>query len=311
VPDLNVWYAGDLNPSIGETIEIGTSAYDLTGSTVLFNMRSVGATAPLISGATATIVSAAAGTVRYDWAAGNTDTPGTYLVWWDVEESGRSQAVSEALIEIRDHGPLTNTYAELEEVKSTLSLSGQTFADLDLANVIASASRSIDGICGRRFWLDVGSTVVRTYTPDSYRRLMIDDLNSLSTLTVDRDGDGIFEETWTSGSDFILEPQNAAADYPARPYESVLVRQAGRYRFPAGLEQSVKVTGRFGWPQVPLDIKTATTILSARLFKRMREAPFGIVSFGGADSNAAMRIARADPDVMNLVSDYVRRTPFV
>jgi hypothetical protein len=40
------------------------------------------------------------------------------------------------------------------------------------------------------------------------------------------------------------------------------------------------VTGQFGWSTSPEDIKAATSILAAKLFKRVREAPFGIVTVG-------------------------------
>lgn len=309
--DLPVWYTGDRNPSITETITVDGVAYNLTGATVTFNMRQVGSTALTVSDGPATIVSAPGGTVSYDWAANDVDTAGTYLVSWDVNIGGKTATVSEALIEIRDRSPLTNTYCELEEVKSTLNLSGQSFADLDLANAIASASRGIDSACGRRFWPDTDATQVRYYTPDSSYRLMIDDLVTLTSVLVDQDGDGTFEETWTNGTDFVLQPVNNPSEYPARPYESLVKRKLGRYYLPCGVEHSVKVTGKFGWAAVPPDIKTATTILAVKMMKRMREAPFGIVSFGGADSSAAMRIAKTDPDVANLIDGYIRHTPFL
>lgn len=199
-------------------------------------------------------------------------------------------------------------YVTSADLKETLGLTGQTYADADIALAIAAASRDIDEACGRRFWLDTDATSVRYYSPDSARRLMIADLAVLTTLKVDQDGDGTFEETWTAGTDFVLEPLNAAAD--SWPYESVLRRAVSGYSFPCGYEKSVELTGQFGWPSVPDTIRAATGILAGRLFKRSREAPFGIVTVG-ADVGAAMRLSRTDPDVASLIGGFTRRTPFL
>jgi len=204
---------------------------------------------------------------------------------------------------------VTNGYVTAAALKATLSITGTTF-DADIDAVINSSSRTIDQACGRRFWADAAATSVRTYTPDSWRRVMIDDLITLTSLKVDQDGDGTFEETWVVNTDCVLEPLNAAAETPVRPYESILVRKLARKYFPVDVERSVQVTGKFGWPAIPDEIATATSVLAGKLFKRAREAPFGIVSFG-ADSTAAMRIARTDPDVANLIGPFVRHTPFL
>ncbi len=303
-----VFWTGNRNPSITQTITSGGSAVDLTSKSVDFKMRNVGATA--ITGGTATIVSAAAGSVRYDWQAADVLTAGQRLVWWQVTSGGRTQDENEALIEFRAHTTATQPgYVELEQFKSAMTLTGTTFSDLECQAAILAASRAIDGATGRRFWLDPADTT-RTYTPDSQRRLMIDDLVSVTSVKIDRSSDGVFEETWTQGTHYVLEPFNAAADL--RPYESILRRTRAGYLFPAGWEQSVQVIGTFGWPVVPSGIQAATLILASKLVKRIREAPFGIVTVGGAiDGAAAVRIARHDPDVIPLISEFVRHQPFV
>jgi hypothetical protein len=45
-------------------------------------------------------------------------------------------------------------------------------------------------------------------------------------------------------------------------------------------------------------------IMSVRLMKRAREAPFGVASVGF--DGAAVRIARVDPDVAFLLDNWVR-----
>ena len=141
---------------------------------------------------------------------------------------------------------------------------------------------------GRRFWLDTGTANVRYYTPRSYRVLQIDDLVTMTSVGIDRGGTGTYSEAWTSGTDYVLEPFNAAAEQPARPYETLRVRFLSGRWLPTYIEQSVKVTGQFGWVTIPDDVTAATSILAAKLIRRVREAPFGIVT-AGIDQGVAMR----------------------
>ena len=50
-------------------------------------------------------------------------------------------------------------------------------------------------------------------------------------------------------------------------------------------------------------MKEATLIIASRLLRRVREAPFGVISFG---LEGAMRIARTDPDVTALLAEFDR-----
>lgn len=204
----------------------------------------------------------------------------------------------------------SNIYITADALKATLEMTGTTFADADVTLAIGAASRAVDTVTGRRFWLDADVNQIRYYTPRSCRLLQIDDLHTMTSIKIDRSGNGNFSETWTLGTDYVLEPFNAPVEQPARPYETIRVRaRSGRW-FPDCIEQSVKVTGQFGWTAVPDDVTAATGIIAAKLVRRGREAPFGIVTVG-IDSGAAMHIARMDPDVYTLLHDYTRHEPFV
>lgn len=69
---------GDTLPALNASLKDSSgNAVDLTGATILFRMRKVGA-ASLTVEAAAVVVSASGGTVRYNWQAGDTAVPGSY-----------------------------------------------------------------------------------------------------------------------------------------------------------------------------------------------------------------------------------------
>lgn len=197
-----------------------------------------------------------------------------------------------------------NEYATVAELKATLELSGESFADPDLTLALSAASRAVEAVTCRRFWIDANTSSIRYYTPDSCKRVWIDDLVTLTEFAVDATLTGTFT-AWTQTTDFYLEPLNAASDVPAQPYTSVRVAPfSTRYLMP-DYPRSVRVTGKFGWSAVPDEVKQATKMIAARLAKRSREAPFGVVGFGA--DGTAVRIATNDPDI-NMLLGPLQRT---
>jgi len=310
-------FKGNRSPSITDTIRVDGAVFDLTGSTVKFKMR-LQPSGTLKVNAAATVVTAAAGTVRYDWQATDVDTVGLYLFWWEVTlASGKIQETPAAPLVLLDHAPAQVTeYLDREELKATLTLSGETFADADIDAAISGASRAIDNYCDRRFYPDADAAQVRYYSPpgrlgyiswsQSAQVIDIDDLITLTSLKTDSTGAGTFPETWTLNSDFMLEPLNAAAD--GNPYTMIRNAPTSARYFPP-LPRSIQVTGKFGWAVAPPEVIEATTLWANRLLRRAREAPFGAV-VAGLDVGAISRITPIDPDVTSLLSQYVRR-PFV
>lgn len=294
---------GNRSPSITDTISIDGVAFDLSGSSVKFKMRSESSSTLKVDTA-ATIVNAASGTVRYDWATNDVDTAGAFLAWWEVTlPSAKTQDTPEFEVVFVEHVPFSPpVYVQLEEFKSTLTLSGTTFANEDIRAALKSASRGIEQACGRRFYADADATQVRYYTPSDPWVLEVDDLVTITTLKTDDGGDGTFENTWTVNTDYTREPLNASSDN--RPYTRLCVHPNGNYLFPTSFPRSVELTGKFGWPSVPAEIEQATFILSHRLLKRAREVPFGISGIGLDGS--VVRIMASDPDVLALIQPYIK-----
>jgi len=198
---------------------------------------------------------------------------------------------------------LNQRYCSVEELKSRLAIT-TTGDDFELQLAVESACRSIDEICGRYFWR---GTDTRTYVPESIWRLNTDDLVSVTTLKVDRDGDGVYEETWTSGTDYALEVNpyhyNTAAKGEPWPYTIVTAINGGRL-FPfvwmwAHLDR-IQVTGVYGWPAVPSAVKQATLILASDLLRR-KDAPFGVAGFS---EFGVVRIQQ-QPIILQLLRRYI------
>ena len=198
---------------------------------------------------------------------------------------------------------LGQNYCTVEELKSRLGIT-DTSDDFELGLAAAGASRAIDEITGRYFWR---GTDTRTYIPESISRQSLDDLVSVTSLKVDRDGDGVFEETWTQGTDYALEvapgKYNAAAKGEQWPYTAAQVITGGKL-FPFTWMWShldrIQVAGVFGWPAVPLNVKNAALVVGAQLF-RIKDSVFGVAGFG---EFGVVRI-QSNPQVMWLLHRYI------
>lgn len=189
-------------------------------------------------------------------------------------------------------------YVSASELKATLSLTGQTFADADITEALASATEGIERELGRKFNEDATDTV-RLYTALDWYCLHIRDLSSLTTLRTDDNGDGSFETTWGT-EDYKLLPLNAEAD--EEPYTSIEVDfRNGDKRFPVDVQGGVEITGKFGWPEVPASVATACSIIAAQLLKRRRENPGFIIT-----AETAVVILRNDPQLGFLLKGLSR-----
>ena len=190
-------------------------------------------------------------------------------------------------------------YCTLAELKNALGAQTQTYLDADLEQAITAASGAIDQMCNRRFDKDSGDTT-RKFLPVSAGFCAVDDLASFTSLTVS-------SSNWTLDTDFYLEPLNATVQ--GLPITGI--RTIGRpFLFTVkdldpqtpNFDGRVSVTGTYGWPAVPDEVRQACRILAVRLTKRLREATFGIVSF----ADMGMRLPSTDPDVAALLSPYQR-----
>jgi hypothetical protein len=197
---------------------------------------------------------------------------------------------------------ISDGYASLADVKAALRVT-DNFDDSLLELSIEAASREIDGFCERVF---TQSTATRIYRPTDAFTVDLDDLQTVTTLKTDADGDGVFDTTWGT-ADYQLNPLNGISGGITTPY--TMLKAVGSYLFPIyeprnvnSQEASVQIVGVWGWPSIPTAVKQACIILSMRQFKRY-DSPTGVMGFGDL---GVMRVGRVDPDVEKLLMPFRR-----
>src|SRR5215510_5722003 len=168
----------------------------------------------------------------------------------EAETQAQAETQAETLL-------MANAYASHTELMDRLGISIGDDREGTLAAVIEAASRWIDRQCGRRFYA-VSETRYYTLT-DPHQggtTLKVDDCLGVTSLLTDNNGDGVFETTWTTGTDYYLQPRNAPLD--SLPYTNITrTSLTGRFYFPA-YQEAIQVTGSFGYSTLanrPLPIR--------------------------------------------------------
>lgn len=201
---------------------------------------------------------------------------------------------------------VVNGYCTTTQLRTHLEDTGSTMSAELLDRAINASSRAIDQYCRRRFWLDSG-VATRTYFVESPWFAYVDDIASRTGLVVKTGTDGTtFPTTLTAGTDFTLEPRNAD-QFTSAPdaFAFWKIRMVGtQWLYVDCRRPTLSVTAQHGWSAIPPDIEQACILKAASLFKR-KDAPFGVAGFG---EFGAVRIGKADPDVIDLLNGYSRRT---
>ena len=189
-------------------------------------------------------------------------------------------------------------YASTAEIKAALKI--QDSVDDALISMAGSAaSELIDGYCNRSFGT---ATATRVFAPYNNTVVEIDDLAGTAiTVQTSTNADNVWDQTWDT-TDYQLEPLNGVSDGLSWPYTRI--RAIDSYWFPmADGEATVRVTGVWGWPSIPMSVRQAAILQSARIFKRL-DSPLGVAGFGDI---GVMRVTRSvDPDVGVLLDPYRR-----
>lgn len=244
------------------------------------------------------------GQVGRPWTAGETDdAAGYYMTTVTVSDAdGNEESFPNEgylLVAITPRAPETvGRYLTREQLKLTLELQGQTFADADIDVAIEAASRGMESRWGT-IWRPGVAGEVRYYTAYDGRVLVLGDVLDTTEVALDYAygdcfGDG-FASSASGGAgayatilpvtDYRLLPitNGASSRTPpgnGEPFRELQIARAATWpALPSGVD-GVRITGTFGWEQVPAGVTAAASIIATRLFKRTREAPFGIHGIG-------------------------------
>jgi hypothetical protein len=207
------------------------------------------------------------------------------------------------------------TYISMEELKSSLNdVSGQSKDDYEYQRACITSTTLIHDLCGQHFMQVIEP---RTYSYDSIYELFIDPIvpGSITEFALDYEGNGDYNTIWTEGQDFqtlrYSEQYNPRNLGEARPHDFVRVLLNG---VDAGVtpggemlpfvwaytpNNRVKITGTWGWAEIPQNVTHAALLLAVDLFK-MKDAPWGIAGMG----ELGMVKTQANPEVMELLAKY-------
>ena len=197
---------------------------------------------------------------------------------------------------------ITNGYATLVQFQAYANMSTVTADETTtIEKAIEAASRTIDRIANRRFWMDTNATA-RLYRTTDFYTLPVDDIGSTNGLVValDADGNGNYTDTLTLNTDYVLDP--VTAPQKGRPFTQITMVGADTFPLPISRRPQVQVTARFGWylGTPPDDIVEACLILSADYVKRASSVG-GVL---GLSELGAIRMSPLGRDIGAIVRAY-------
>lgn len=177
-----------------------------------------------------------------------------------------------------------------------------------LIEALDAASRWVEFKTERTFYPT--DSEVRYYTltypwVNGGTQIVIDDFQSITTLQTDNNGDGVFETTWTVGTDYYVGPLNNPVKSKAYNtlYRSSLT---GRFWFPA-FENAIKVTGIFGFATTaPAPIRELTLMVAELLARPVMDLSVaGAQTYKiGTEMSVTMKTEELPPMAKQILKRY-------
>lgn len=188
-------------------------------------------------------------------------------------------------------------YATLPELRAYIGVSDDD-DDMSMQIALAATESMIDGYCERSFNPAGTAASARVFAAADACYLEITDAVAITLVETEVNA---LDDTWTAwaSTDWQAEPLNALSGGLSWPYTAV--RAVRSYTYPVDSKARVRVTARWGWPEVPQVVQQATLLQAGRIFKR-RDSVLG---FAGGPETGLIRVGRAiDGDVAQLLAPY-------
>ena len=251
--------------------------------------------------------------------SGNTTTPsvnhastGTYTSTFTLTAAGvwyGTWAVSGAVVKVDEFQvtavafpPGPTAYVTRELLKQALNIpASDTTRDALVDSCRFAAARMVEENCDNRVFTLDATTSQRTWETrgnvlraDRWggEKFYVDDFGSATGVVVETSDD---EVTWTSQSPFDVWPFNAVAKL--KPFTAVILPWPSCVLRTTRL---IRVTARWGWPQVPSQVEQANLLQAMRLYRRP-SSPEGVA---GSPDWGLVRIPYMDPDVKALLAPF-------
>lgn len=190
-------------------------------------------------------------------------------------------------------------YLSVSELKAALRIT-DNIDDALLTAAINSATSFVNTHCQRSF--DAAGTAITTkiYVPTGrWDPLQIDDAVEVTEVAIDEDLDKSYS-TVLRDIDYQTHPVNTTTGGIPYPITALRPQEDGYWPM-WNSRPTVRVKGRFGWPELPTPVKEATLLQASRLFTRL-ESPLGVAGFGDM---GVMRVSfKGDPDVLMLLAPF-------
>lgn len=192
------------------------------------------------------------------------------------------------------------SYASLAWLKTAMQITDDA-DDSPLQLALDAATAQIDQWSGRRFADETGATKY-FYASSATVLDVTPDIRTVTSIAIDTNGNLTFSTT-LAATDYLLYPLMPFPD-PGIYYQIRTAPLTSSSRaFPQ--DRQIRVVGDWGYTvggEAPPAVRQACLIQAERLYKRAREAPFGILQT--TDLGQYTRISAMDPDVQSLLSPY-------